>query len=201
MKEIETTRTPDYPVESIFVHRWSPRAFTLEPVPEDVIHQLFEAARWAPSAYNEQPWRFCYASTPEELAVFRSLLIDANKIWAENAPVLVFVFAKRYFSVSGKPNRHALFDTGAAWMSLALQALKLGLFTHAMAGIHVEKVYETLNIPAGEYEVICAIAIGKIGDPGQLSEELRAREHPNNRKPQTEFIFKGKYIPPGESKF
>ncbi len=198
MKEMDTTRTPDFPVESIFVHRWSPRAFTLEPIPEEMIHQLFEAARWAPSCFNEQPWRFCYAITPEELVLFRSLLVDANRIWAENAPVLVIAFAKKNFTASGKSNRHALFDTGAAWMSLALQAMKLGLYTHAMAGIQSDKVYEALNIPDSEYEVICAIAIGKIGDPAQLPETLQTREHPSDRKPQTEFIYQGKFSPDKE---
>jgi nitroreductase len=186
------------PVDPLFTGRWAPRAFSPEPIPQETLDSLFEAARYAPSSANEQPWLFLYASTEEELALFRPLLVDANRLWADKAPVVAFAFARRTFERNGKPNRWAAFDTGAAWMSLALQAHLLGLVTHAMGGIHDEKVYEVLGVPQGEYEVMCGIAIGKYGNPEELAENFRAREKPSPRKPREQVAIRGRFRAPGK---
>ncbi|NNM88946.1 MAG: hypothetical protein HKL95_10560 [Phycisphaerae bacterium] len=109
---------------------------------------VLEAARWAPSSFNEQPWLFVFAQSAADLTKFRPLLMDQNRLWADQAPVLVLIFVRRHFPHNGKPNRHYMFDTGAAWMSLALQARKLGLYAHAMSAFHQEQAYETLGVPA-----------------------------------------------------
>ena len=152
---------------------------------------LFEAARWAPSCFNEQPWLFLYATTPEHRAVFLSCLVEFNQLWARNAPVLAFVLAKKSFAKNGEPNRWAAFDAGAAWMSLALQAHKSGLFTHAMAGFDEDKAYEVLQVPRDRYDILAAIAIGGYGDPESLSPAMRTSEAPNDRKPLAEVALQG----------
>jgi len=193
MSEPNTPRVPEVPVDPLFIERWSPRAFSSEPIPRQEILSLFEAARWAPSCYGEQPWLFLYADTPEDLAIYRTLLVDANRVWADRAPVLAFAFARLTFSRNGKPNRWAQFDTGSAWMSLALQARRLGLYTHGMGGIHADRVYEVLNVPRENYEVICGIAIGQIGDPATLPADVAKNEHPNSRKPLAQVAIAGKF--------
>ncbi|MDD5708685.1 MAG: nitroreductase family protein, partial [Kiritimatiellae bacterium] len=123
----------------MFVDRWSPRAYLPEPIPEHQIRMLFEAARWAPSCFNEQPWLFVYATSEADRSRFAAALVEKNRAWAGIAPLLIFVLARRNFRQSGKQNRHAAFDSGAAWMSLALQARKLGLYAHGMAGFDINK--------------------------------------------------------------
>lgn len=152
---------------------------------------LFEAARWAPSANNEQPWLFLYAGDEPSLARFRPLFVDSNRVWCDRAPVLAFILARRHSAFDGKENRWAQFDTGSAWMSLALQARLLGLYAHAMAGIHREQVYEALNIPRDRYEVMAGLALGYYGDPATLPRALREREYPNERKPLAEVARRG----------
>jgi len=175
-------RVPETQVDSMFVDRWSPRAFLDEPIPEHQIKTLFEAARWAPSCFNEQPWLFVYATEPEQRKIFTSLLVDKNQRWAASAPLLMFVVARRKFLKGGTENRHAKFDAGAAWMSLALQARKLGLYAHAMAGFHLERSYEVLGVPKEDYEVIAAVAAGRLGDSSGLPDDLRRMELPKDRK-------------------
>jgi len=182
-------REPDAAVDPMFPDRWSPRAFKPEPVSEAELAQLFEAARWAPSSMNEQPWRFVYARTPAALARFRPLLREMNQVWASRAPVLIFLFATRRFAADGRRNRTAQFDCGAAWMSLALQARKMGLYTHAMAGIHREATYEALGVPEDEYEVMAALAVGHRDHPRLLPADLRQRECPSSRRQVAEFVF------------
>jgi nitroreductase len=186
-------RTPDAEIDPSFVQRWSPRAFSSEPLEPALVHSLFEAARWAPSASNLQPWLFVYADTEESLAKVRPIVRDGNRRWADRAPLLVFVFARRHNPKTGEPNRLAVFDTGAAWMSLALQAGKLGLYTHAMGGIHQDRAYEILAVAPEEYESLCAIAIGKRGSRDELPEDLQAREAPNERRPRGEFVHHGAF--------
>jgi len=185
-------RETDAPIQSQFTERWSPRAFAAKPVSNEQLASLFEAARWAPSSSNEQPWMFLYANTEETLAYFRPLLVDANRRWADKAPVLMFVFARKAFAKNQKPNATANFDTGSAWMSLALQAHSMGLITHGMAGIHHERIYQELNVPKSDYEVLCAVALGYPGDATQLPEDLQAREIPSTRKPVSEFAICGR---------
>ena len=191
-------RETQAPVDAQFVERWSPRAFDARPVSERDIESLFEAARWAPSSYNEQPWHFLYAaegqSSDQELEQFRSLLLDGNRTWAGRAPVLIFILARRHFAHNGKENRTHAFDAGLGAMSLILQAEKLGLHSHAMGGIHLGRVYEELKIPEDRYEVICALAVGYRGDAQILPEELRAKEKPSGRKPLAEVAVRGAFV-------
>ncbi len=141
----QNPRTPDWDIDSMFTDRWSPRAFLPDPLPEHQVQTLFEAARWAPSCYNEQPWLFIYATEPEARKRLAACLVAKNQLWASHAPLLMFILARRNFQKTGKENRHAPYDAGAAWMALALQARKLGLYAHAMAGFNLEKAYEVLG--------------------------------------------------------
>ena len=178
-------------LDRVFIERWSPRALSAEPIAEDDIKTLFEAARWSPSCFNEQPWRFIYASTEKTLASFRAVLNESNQQWASRAPLLVLVFSKRRFTHNDKPNRWADFDAGAAWMALTLQANKLGLYTHGMAGFDVDKAYNVTGVSAEDYNAVCAVAVGRMGDPNLLSSELASREKPSDRKSLTEIAHNG----------
>jgi nitroreductase len=161
----------------------------------DQIATLFEAARWAPSASNLQPWLFVYANRFETLAMARTLLKETNQRWAARAPLLVFVFARKRHPQTGAPIRTAAFDTGAAWQSLALQAHKLGLSARAMGGIHHENAYGVLGVPAEEFESVAGIAIGYPGERETLPADLYEREQPTTRKSTSEFVFEGRYVP------
>jgi nitroreductase len=182
----ENRRKPDWDIDSMFVDRWSPRGFSDEPLTERELQTLFEAARWAPSCYNEQPWLFVYATEPEARAKLLACLVSKNQTWACRVPVLMFVLARRNFAKGGKENRHAPFDAGAAWMALALQARKLGLYAHAMAGFSLEKAYEALGVSPEEYLIMAAVAVGRLGDAAGLPDDLAVLESPNNRKPHAE---------------
>jgi len=179
----------------MFIERWSPRAFLSEPVVEEDIKTIFEAARWSPSCFNEQPWRFVYAQQPEDLERFRSVLVEGNQIWANTAPLLVLVFSKKSFTQNDKPNRWADFDTGAAWMALSLQANKLGLYTHGMGGFDPEKAYAATAINPDKFNAICAIAIGKPGEVNTLPAGLKEGEVASERMSLDEIIFEGAVNP------
>lgn len=189
------SRSPQAPVNDQFLCRWSPRAFTEDPVTDPQLASLFEAARWAPSCYNEQPWMYVYATAAdvEDFERMASLLVDGNRVWAEKAPVLGIVFARRRFARNDKPNRWAAFDAGAASMSLALQALEMGLATHFMGGIHEDRCYEKLGVPKDDFEAMAGFAIGTKGDPDSLPQDLREREAPSDRKPLAEVAWRGHY--------
>ena len=191
MTEVKSTRNAEAKVDDLFINRWSPRAFSDKPVPPEILESLFEAARWAPSCFNEQPWLFLYAVKDDHRAKFLSILAEKNQAWAQNAPVLAFVFAKRHFDYNKKPNDWAPFDSGAAWMSLTIQARLHGLYTHGMAGYSRGRIYEELGVDKEKYEAIAAIAIGYIGDPSMLDEEQRQAEHPSGRKPLAEVALEG----------
>jgi len=178
-------------MDRMFIERWSPRAFLSDAVEEEDIKTLFEAARWSPSCFNEQPWRFVYAHRSDDLKKFRSILTEKNQRWANNAPLLVLVFSKKSFAHNGKLNRWADFDAGAAWMALTLQANKLGLYAHGMAGFSADKAYEVSGMNPDEYNAICAIAIGRHDDPASLPDDLRQREVPSDRKRMDEIAFEG----------
>jgi nitroreductase len=194
MNSKSTGRNAEAKVDDQFLDRWSPRAYSSKPVPEELLQSLFEAARWAPSCYNDQPWLFLYAREEKELEYYRPLLADGNRVWTDTVPVLMFLLSRKQFAHNNKPNNWAVFDAGAAWMSLALQARKLGLYAHGMAGFHKDKVYEVLQVPEQAYEVVCAIAVGYYGDPSQLPEDVREREKPSGRKPLSEVSKEGKFI-------
>lgn len=179
-------RTPDADIDAMFLDRWSPRAMSAEPLLPQHVQALFEAARWAPSCYNEQPWLFLYAITPEDRQRFAAALVEKNRQWASRAPLLIFVATRRNFALNNKPNRQAAFDAGAAWMSLALQARKLGLYTHGMAGFDLQKAYEVTALAPDQYDILAAVAVGRRGDPALLPNDLRQYETPNNRKPPVE---------------
>lgn len=180
-------------VDPAFLDRWSPRAFEDEALDEAQVAALFEAARWAPSSSNEQPWVFLYARRPEDRALFFDLLSDGNRNWAGRAPLLVFLAARRTFARNDRPNRHAAFDSGAAWLSLALQARRLGLHAHAMGGFDRERAHDALGLDPERYELLVAIAIGRRADPAAvLPPDLRERERPNGRRLTSDFVFEGR---------
>ncbi len=190
-------RSPEAPIDEQFLARWSPRAFKTDRLPADQLASLFEAARWAPSCYNEQPWLFVYATrdNPSNHERIASLLVDANRAWAEKAPVLGIVFARRRFARNNKPNRWAAFDTGAASLSMTLQANKMGLVTHFMGGIHEDRCYGTLGVSKEDYEAVAGFAVGYQGVAADLPESLQEREAPSNRKPLREVAYEGVFRP------
>lgn len=158
-------------VNELFYQRWSPRAFKSSPVPQDSLKKIFDAARWAPSCYNEQPWLFVTA-TENSHETFVNLLLEGNQVWAKTAPVIGFVVASRHFKSNGKDNDFAPFDAGAAWMSMTLQARMLGLYTHGMGGIKFDEVYTTLNLDQSKYQVLCGFVLGEL-DRGDLVEPVQ----------------------------
>ena len=188
-------RKPDHPVERLFVDRWSPRSLTGEPIPEADLLTLFEAARWAPSSYNNQPWRLLYArrETPQ-WPLFFDLLMDANKAWAKDAAVLVLFVSNTKFDHNGKPSPTHSFDCGAAWENLALQATALGYVAHGMQGFDTEAAPRVLDIPA-DFQVEAMAALGKQGPKEKLPPEIQARENPSGRRPLAETVAEGKFTP------
>ncbi len=188
-------RMADYEIEPIFLERWSPRAFTGDSIPEAELFRLFEAARWAPSTYNSQPWRFCYArrDTPA-FATFLGILSETNQSWVKNAAALVFVVSKKSFTPPGQQvpidSYSHSFDTGAAWACLALQGFKMGWATHGMGGFDHARAQVDLNLPEG-HRVEMAMAIGRKADKSVLPEALQAREKPSSRNPIAQLIFEG----------
>lgn len=184
-------RQADHDIESIFVERWSPRAMTGEAITPAELNRLFEAARWAPSSYNEQPWRFLYArrDTPHWQKFF-DLLLPANQAWASTAGALMLLVSNQNFSRNQKPNRVHVFDAGSAWENLALQGSRMGLVVHGMAGFDVDKAKADLNVP-GDFSVIAMIAVGRPGDPSKLHESLQGAEKPTGRKKVAEIAIEG----------
>lgn len=178
-------------VHELIRNRWSPRAFSSREVSNENLRIILEAARWAASSYNEQPWRFFIAqkSDPAAHAHFIDVLAPANQIWAKSAPVLIIMAAKRTFSHNGSPNYYGLHDAGQALAYLMLQATALGLHTHAMAGFDREKARKEIGIP-DEYDLGAAVALGYWGDPDQLPEQTRKSElAKRTRKPLNEIAF------------
>jgi nitroreductase len=177
-------------VEELIRRRWSPRAFADREVSPAELKKLFEAARWAASSSNEQPWRFLVGRRGDETyqKIFNAL-VEFNQSWAKSAPVLVLSVAKKTFTAKGNPNRTALHDTGAATAILTLQATANGLHTHSMAGFDSDQVRASFAIPS-DYEIGAVMAIGYFGDPSSLPEHLHKMEvTPRQRKPLEEFVF------------
>jgi nitroreductase len=190
---MDRTAPADYPIDALLARRWSPRAFADRPVDAAVLRQLFEAARWAASCYNDQPWYYLVATreNPEEFQKMLACLVEGNRIWAKAAPVLAISVARSNFQHDGSPNRHAQHDVGAASASLALEAASLGLAAHQMGGFDAARAREAYNIPAG-FEPMAAIAIGYPGDPAGLPEKQRAAETgPRLRRPISSFVYSG----------
>jgi nitroreductase len=192
---MEKPAQTDYPIMELLKRRWSPRAVSDQMVEREKLLSLFEAARWAPSSFNEQPWYFVLATkqNPAEHARLLSCLVEGNQQWARQAPLLMVSVAKLNFDKTGKPNRHAFYDLGMAVGNLITQATALDLFVHQMAGFSPEKVTELYKIP-DEFEPVAAIAIGYGGSVQDLPESLRERElGPRSRKPIQEFVFEGRW--------
>lgn len=192
---MEKPADAQYPIHDLIKRRWSPRAFSDQPIEAEKLHMLFEAARWAPSSNNEQPWRFIFANRDHELEWNRllSCLVEANRKWAYRAPVLILSVASLNFEEDATPNRHAFHDTGMAVENLVLQATALGLSAHQMAGFDVEKARADLKIPSG-YEPVAMIAVGYPGDLAFLSDRLRERElRPRSRRPLSDWTFAGQW--------
>ena len=187
--------TAEFPIHDLIRNRWSPRAFDGQPVPPEVLRSLFEAARWAPSSNNEQPWAYLVATTDDKanFGKILSVLVEFNANWAKNAPVLAIAMAKLAFAKNNVPNRNAQYDTGAATALLLVEATARGVAVHQMAGFDPEKARQVFEIPAG-WEPIAAIAIGYPGDPESLPQPLRDRElAPRARKPLAEFVMTGRW--------
>ncbi|MBV9867578.1 MAG: nitroreductase family protein [Abitibacteriaceae bacterium] len=197
-EEVKSHRQAEHDVQPIFLNRWSPRAFSPEPIAEELLWSVFEAARWAPSSNNEQPWRFLVARSEADRKRFLEFLFPGNQVWAQHAPVLVVVVAKKTFSHNGNPNPVATFDCGCAWGYLALQALHNGLITHGMAGFDRDAARAALNVPQ-DYDPVAVLAIGRHGDKALLPEAVQQREVPSGRRPAAESVMEGGFQPPAEA--
>lgn len=173
-------------VDSLLAKRWSPRAFVKTDISDSDLAVLFEAARWAPSCFNAQPWAF-HVSTEKSFDKYLDLLVEGNQVWARDASVLGFVVVKKTFPHNGKPNNYAEYDAGAAWMAMTVQARQMGLYTHGMAGIKHEEVAAYLKLD-DDHKVVCGFAIGVAATPDTLPDELAAKEKPSPRKPLSDVL-------------
>ncbi|MFH1254607.1 MAG: nitroreductase family protein [bacterium] len=187
------SKKPDYPINSIILKRWSPRAMSGESITKNDLMTLFEAARWAPSSYNNQPWKFIYAmrETPEWNTIF-NLLVEFNQNWCKNAAILIVIISKNNFDYNNKNSRTHSFDTGAAWENLALQATHMNLVSHGIEGFDYDRAKKELGIP-NDFTVEAMCAIGKPGKKENLSADLQKKEIPSGRKSISEFVFNGKF--------
>lgn len=191
--DIGKYRKTEYPVNDIFVKRWSPRAMSGQNVTKEEMMSLFEAARWAPSSFNNQSWRFLYSlKNSESWDTYFDLLLEGNQKWAKSAGALIVIISKTTFDYNGKPAKTHAFDTGAAWENLALQGSINNLVVHGMQGFDYEMAKSVLNIP-DEYVVQAMAAIGKPGDPDNLPEGLREKDFPSDRKNIKEIAIEGSF--------
>ena len=192
-KEIIQNRKPEYQIHSLILGRWSPRSMTGGEISDEELMPLFEAARWAPSSYNSQPWKFIYAKrNTDDWQKFFNLLTENNKAWAKNAAVLIVLVSSKNFEHNNKYSITHKFDAGAAWENLAIEGIRRGLAVHGMEGFDYEKARKELEIP-DDYDVECMIAIGKRDVKENLPREIQAWETPSTRKPLKDIIMKGKF--------
>jgi len=184
----------DLPILEAIKERWSPYAFDTRPIEREKIEILFEAARWAPSSFNEQPWRYVYATKEDgELREKINSLLQPGNSWAAAVPLLIVSFYKKTFTYNGKPNVHGLHDLGCASGYMVLQCRSLGLIAHQMAGFKASEANVLLGVP-DDFSSGSMIAVGYPGDPKKLSEDLRKREEtPRSRKEMKEFAFRGPF--------
>ncbi|MCA9620116.1 MAG: nitroreductase family protein [Myxococcales bacterium] len=195
---MEKPASAQHELHPLIKNRWSPRSFRAEPLAPGMLEQLLEAARWAASCFNEQPWRYLVARREDApgFAAMLACLAESNQIWAKNASVLLLAVARTSFTHNDKPNRHALHDVGQASASLSLQATALSLSVHQMAGFDGDRARVTYGIPDG-FEPVTAIAIGYGGEPDALPEPLAERERaPRERRALTEIAFAGRWGEP-----
>lgn len=184
IKEAQTS----YPVHEFIRRRWSARSFSPQAISEDVLHTLIEAASWAPSSMNEQPWVYLYAHKGEPAYDKMAKCLMTGNIWAAEAPLMLLSLARKNFSANQQTNRHAMHDVGAANTNLLLQAASMDIFGHQMGGFHFAQTLETFNLPE-DLEPVCFIALGYLDEPTKLEEPFRTREiTPRSRKPLAEFL-------------
>lgn len=192
---MEKPAPTDHPVHELIERRWSPRAFSSQPVEPEILRSILEAARWAPSSYNDQPWHFLVArrEEPEQFRRMLDCLSPGNQAWAKDAPVLMISVARTRFRRNGTPNRHALHDVGQAAAQLTLQAVDEGLFVHQMAGFDEAQAREVYGIPE-DHEPVAAFALGPPGDPDDLPGDRRDAELADrSRRPLEDFVFSGEW--------
>ena len=189
---MEKPADTDREIHDLLGRRWSPRAFQDRSVDQQTLDVLFEAARWAPSCFNDQPWEFFVAHRDEDSTYYQQLLnalVEGNRIWAKHAPVLGCSLARTEFNHNGEPNDHARHDVGLAMENLVLEALNHDLFVHQMAGFDSDTIREEFSLPTNR-EPVAMFALGYPGDPEQLPEELaEAERSPRERKPRDQFVF------------
>ncbi|WP_126426933.1 nitroreductase family protein [Brevibacillus marinus] len=189
--EVAEHRHAAYDIIPLILNRWSPRSFLPTAVPDDVLFRLFEAARWAPSAGNLQPWRYIIARQQADRERFYTFIHEGNRRWCEQAPVLAVILAKKT-NTQGEPNPAYAFDAGASWAYLALEAVRQGLVTHAMGGFDREKARDVLAIP-DDYDPLAVIAIGYRGERSALPADLQEREKPSSRLSLQEIVLEGRF--------
>ena len=189
---VQTKRKAAYAIDEAYINRWSPRAFSTKEVEEEKLNAIFEAARWAPSAANWQPWNYIVARKEEDRATFLSFINENNVEWCKRAPVLVLAISKKTRNEEGDPNPWHAFDAGTAWGYLSLEAYRQGLITHGMGGFDKEKARELLEVPA-EYDINAVVAVGYHDPTTVLSDRNQQREVPSDRKPIESFVFEGKF--------
>jgi nitroreductase len=193
MIEGSDIRKPHHPVDELFLDRWSPRAMSGEEIPEEDLLTLFEAARWAPSSYNNQPWRILYARRgTKHWQLFFDLLVEGNKAWAKDAAALLLFASKTTFDFNGEKYPTHSFDTGAAWENLALQGALKGFVVHGMQGFDYEGARTALGIPE-EFRVEAMAAVGMPGPKEKLPEKMQAGESPSGRKKLDEIVREGPF--------
>jgi len=192
--EVRDNRKPNYEISPLLLNRWSPRSMTGEPLTDDELFPLFEAARWAPSSFNGQLWRFIIGRRQhrEEFDRFVNLLVPGNQAWAKNAAALVVVASRTRFEFNDRQSVTHAFDTGAAWENLAIEAVRRGLVAHGMEGFDYVRAKKELDVP-DDFEVHAMLAIGRRAPADNLPEKYRASEHPNSRRPLHEIVFKGRF--------
>lgn len=186
-------RKADHPIDQLFLDRWSPRAMTGEKISREELLLLFEAARWAPSSYNNQPWRILFAQRDtEHWQLFFDLLVESNQVWAKNAAALILFISKTTFDYNGKPSITHTYDTGAAWENFALQGWLKGFVVHGMQGFDYERARTSLNIPEG-FRVEAMAAVGIPGSADVLPEKVKKMEAPSDRRKLEQTICEGKF--------
>ena len=193
-KEVKQNRKSDYDISPLILNRWSPRAMTGEEIQNEELMAIFEAARWAPSSYNNQSWRFIYARrNTEHWDRLFNLMGEFNQSWTKNAAVLIVVISKKTFDHNNNPARTHSFDTGAAWENMALEATRRGYVIHGMEGSDYDKAKKDLRIP-DDYTVEAMVAIGKRGKKSVLPEGMQDKEVPSQRRPLKEIIMEGEFL-------
>lgn len=193
-QEIQENRKTEYDIHPMILSRWSPRSMTGEEITDETLMSLFEAAKWAPSSYNNQPWRFIYAKkNSEHWDRLLNLMTENNQIWTKNAAVLIVVISRKNFEYNNKPAQTHSFDAGAAWQNLALEGSYHGLVVHAMQGFDYDKARNDLGVP-DDYQVEAMVAVGVRGKKEDLPQEMQEKEVPNQRKSVKEIIMEGKFV-------